>query len=60
MKEKVIAYAIQVFGNNHEIAMKWMKAFNPDLGAKPEELIETESGCDMVLNSLFRIEDGLY
>ena len=58
MKEKTIAYAIQVFGNK-EAAEKWLNQKNTALNdQKPTELLNTDNGCDAVITVLGQIEDG--
>ena len=60
MKEKVLSYAVQVFGNQ-DTAQQWLNRENPMLGnKKPIDLLNTDQGCGLVLDILGRIEEGVY
>lgn len=59
MKNKVIDYAVQVFGSM-KTALGWLNTENPALdGKKPMDLLDTDRGCEHVLNILARIEHGV-
>ena len=58
MKERVIQIAEQVF-NTKELASAWLNQKNPVLNDKtPLELLETNSGCETIINILYGIEEG--
>lgn len=59
-KRAVEALADQVFGN-HEKALKWLHRPNKRLdGRAPVELLETESGADIVRQILAQIDQGIF
>ena len=56
---KVIAKAEVVFGNK-DAASKWFKREIRSLGGcTPASLVDTESGFDLVMKTLVRIEHGI-
>lgn len=58
--EKVLIYAEQIFRNKVR-ANQWLEKENGALYNKaPFDLMETEKGCNEVLEVLGRIEDGIY
>ena len=59
MKQKVIDYAIKVFGTK-EAAEQWLEKENLAIGnKKPISLLENDRGCEQVLDILARIEDEI-
>ena len=58
--DKVVLYSEQVFQDKNK-ANEWLHRANGALGGKsPIALMETEKGCNEVLDVLSRIEDGVY
>ncbi len=57
---QVIERAVDVF-ENEQVAMNWLKGSNPALdGSSPLSLLDTELGSVAVLNTLGRIEQGVF
>ncbi|MDR3580517.1 MAG: MbcA/ParS/Xre antitoxin family protein [Oryzomonas sp.] len=60
MDEQVLERAIEVFGTR-EKAIQWFNSPIPALGGKvPAELLKTPEGAELVMNTLGRIEYGLF
>jgi putative toxin-antitoxin system antitoxin component (TIGR02293 family) len=58
MKQRVIIYAIQVFGSK-VAADNWLDSENPAFGnKKPNNLLNSDKGCELVIDILSLIEDG--
>lgn len=56
----VDALAIQVFGND-EKASDWLRRPNKRLDCRaPVDLLETESGVDLVRQMLIQIDEGMF
>jgi putative toxin-antitoxin system antitoxin component (TIGR02293 family) len=58
--QKVIMYAEQIFQDKEE-ARSWLSRVNGALGdKKPIDLMDTEKGCNQVLEILGQIENQIY
>ena len=58
--ERISAHADRVFGN-HEKAQRWLRSEIIALdGARPIDLLETETGAHMVSEELIRIDYGVF
>lgn len=57
---RVFYRAVEVF-EHHAVALDWLKASNPALGrVSPLSLLDTDLGAEAVLDTLGRIEHGVF
>jgi putative toxin-antitoxin system antitoxin component (TIGR02293 family) len=57
---RVLYRAVEVF-EHHATALDWLKASNPALGSvSPLSLLDTDLGAEAVLDTLGRIEHGVF
>ncbi len=58
-RETVLAAIDVLFGNSAE-ARRWLRTYNPDLGATPMDCLATVAGCEQVMATIGRIEHGVF